>query len=76
MVCGVAVLKMINEVLVKMTIASNTQGKYVEIGDVVSGLQSDCFCISCQRQLVAKKGQFKLNKWLKLMPWLQSMSIM
>jgi hypothetical protein len=46
-----------NEVLVKMTIARNAQGDYVEIGNVKSGLQSDCFCIGCKRQLVAKKGE-------------------
>ncbi|MFT5715868.1 MAG: hypothetical protein ACI9T7_000041 [Oleiphilaceae bacterium] len=46
-----------NEVLVKMTIARNTQGHYIEIGNVKSGLQSDCFCIGCKRQLVAKKGE-------------------
>jgi hypothetical protein len=46
-----------NEILVKMTIARNAQGDYVEIGCVKSGLQSDCFCIGCKRQLVAKKGE-------------------
>lgn len=42
-----------------MTIAINTQGDYVEISAINSGLQSDCFCISCKRQLVAKKGEVK-----------------
>jgi hypothetical protein len=40
-----------------MAVATNAAGDYIDIDNVPSGLQVDCFCIGCKQALVAKKGE-------------------
>jgi hypothetical protein len=42
---------------IKMGLAMDANGQFVDISDVQSGKQSDCYCISCKTPLIARKGE-------------------
>ncbi len=44
-----------------MKYAKNSNGEFVSISEVGSGLQSDAFCIECGEALIARKGAIKIH---------------